>query len=138
MGRLLEPDWSPHLGRVVGDLGFTDRGPIDALEVGVSLDLLDVAEADPLRGVLGQELLDQVLRLLVDVGPGEGNLLALLDIVVRLEIRSTLEGRRPTEELVEDDPEGPIITGVAQVSVAEGLGRQVLLSADERVHALVG
>ena len=57
MRGLLEPWGSAHLGWVVGDLGATYCGPVDATEVGVSLDLLDVAEADPLSGVFGQELL---------------------------------------------------------------------------------
>ena len=94
-------------------------------------------EADSLGRVLRQQLSDQVLRLHVQVWFGEDDLLAFLDVVVGLKIRSAFERCRATKELVQDDTERPVVASIAQIGVAERLRRQVLFSAHERVQAVV-
>ena len=62
----------------------------------MALDLIDAAEAEPKRWLLDEQLTYQVLGLLVDVRLFERDLLALLDVVVGLEVRSAFEGSRST------------------------------------------
>jgi len=48
----------------------------------MALDFLDALEPDPLRGVLRQQLLDQILGFWLDTGLGESDIVALLDVVI--------------------------------------------------------
>ena len=48
----------------------------------MALDFLDALESDPLRGVLRQQLLDQILGFWLDTGLGESDIVALLDVVI--------------------------------------------------------
>ena len=67
---------------VVRHLATADGCPVNALEVGMALDFLDALESDPLRGVLRQQLLDQILGFWLDTGLGESDIVALLDVVI--------------------------------------------------------
>ena len=118
---------------VVWDLVAEKRSPIDAFEVWMALDLFNAIEADTLSRVLRQQPLDQVFGFDVQAWFSEDNFLTFLDVVVSFEVGSAFERCRTAEELVQDDTEGPVVACVAQVSVAESLRGQVLLSANERV-----
>lgn len=61
--------------------------------------------------------------------------MALLNIVVGVEIRSTFERSLATKQLVEDDTKRPVVATVAELAhVTERLWCEVLLSTDKAVH----
>lgn len=115
----------------VWNLAAADCRPIDRSEVRMVLDFVDTVETNALCWVLRQQLLDEVLGFRLDALLDELNFMALLNVVVRFQIRSAFERRLATQNLVEDDSKRPVVACVAQVCVAERLRRQVLLSADE-------
>lgn len=95
------------------------------------LDLFDGVEAKAQRGLFNEQLSDKVFGLGVYRWLRVLDFVTLLDVVVRLQIRSAFEGSDPTEELVEDHAEGPVVASVANDLVRQCLRRQVLLSAHQ-------
>jgi hypothetical protein len=95
---------------IVRRLAASNCGPVNALEIFVALDFLNAVEADSKGRVLSEEATDQIFGLGVDRRLRELDFLALLDVVIRVKVRSSLKRRYPVEELVQDDSERPVVT----------------------------